>query len=190
VGRHARGGEAPGQSGIALARTGPERAELLPQLAFALFEIGDLATLQTVVDETTETAAASGDSRLAAYATIVGLWIRLSWETEGWADMAEQEATKALAAFEAAADERGLAKASALLGLVHLERAQFRAAEAAYARTADHAREAGDRRDELESCVGTAHGPGWADAPSSPVWSDAAKWRSEPKATPRLRRAC
>jgi class 3 adenylate cyclase/tetratricopeptide (TPR) repeat protein len=140
-----------GRAASLLPEQGRERAELLPQLAFALFEIGDLATLQTVVDETTETAAASGDSRLAAYATIVGLWIRLSWETEGWADMAEQEATKALAAFEAAADERGLAKASALLGLVHLERAQFRAAEAAYARAADHAREADDRRDELES---------------------------------------
>jgi class 3 adenylate cyclase len=128
-----------------------DRAELLTQLAFALFETGDLARLQDVVDETTATAAASGDPSLAAYAAILDLWTRLSWETEGWADIAEAEATKAIAAFEAAADDRGLAKAWALLGLVHVERAESAAAEQAYETAARHARAAGDRRDELES---------------------------------------
>jgi tetratricopeptide (TPR) repeat protein len=48
-------------------------------------------------------------------------------------------------------DERGLAKGWALLGLVHIERAQFAAAEQAWEQAATHARHAGDRRDELES---------------------------------------
>jgi class 3 adenylate cyclase/tetratricopeptide (TPR) repeat protein len=128
-----------------------ERAELLPQLAFALFETGGLERLEGVVDETTETAVASGDSDLEAYATILGLWIRLSWNPEGWAEEAQREATTALAAFEAAGDERGLAKAWALLGLVHVERAQFAAAEEAWEKAAAHAQHVGDRRDELES---------------------------------------
>ena len=56
-----------------------------------------------------------------------------------------------MSAFAAAGDERGLAKAWALLGLVHIERAQFGAAEEAWEKAAAHAHRAGDRRDELES---------------------------------------
>jgi class 3 adenylate cyclase/tetratricopeptide (TPR) repeat protein len=128
-----------------------ERAELLPQLAFALFETGEFEQLQDVVDETTETAIACGAPDLEAYAVILGLWIRLSWNPEGWADEAQRQAAAAISAFEAAKDERGLAKAWALLGLVEIERAQFGAAEEAWEKAASHAQRAGDRRDELES---------------------------------------
>src|SRR4051812_8167492 len=128
-----------------------ERAELLPQLAFALFETGEFERLQAVVAETTATAAASGAPDLAAYAQIVGLWIRLSWNPEGWVEEAQAEAAGALEAFAAVGDDRGLAKGWALLGLVHIERAQFAAAEEAWEQAAAHAHAAGDRRDELES---------------------------------------
>jgi tetratricopeptide (TPR) repeat protein len=128
-----------------------ERAELLPQLAFALFETGDFARLQDVVAETRKTAAASGNSSLEAYAVILGLWIEISWAPEGWADAAQREAATAIFAFEAARDDRGLAKAWALLGLVYLVRAQFAGAEQAWEKAAEHAQKAGDRRDELES---------------------------------------
>jgi AAA ATPase domain/Adenylate and Guanylate cyclase catalytic domain len=129
----------------------PERAELLPQLAFALFETGDFARLQEVVAETRKAAAASGNSSLEAYAVILGLWIDVSWAPEGWADAAQREAATAIFAFEAARDDRGLAKAWALLGLVYLVRAQFAGAEQAWEKAAEHAQRAGDRRDELES---------------------------------------
>ncbi len=129
----------------------PERAELLIQLAFALFETGDFGRLQDVVVETRETAAASGDPSLEAYAAIIGLWIDISWNPEGWVDEAEREATRAISAFEAAGDQRGLAKGWGLLGLVSLVRAQFSAAEEAWEKAAAHAQQAGDRRDELES---------------------------------------
>jgi tetratricopeptide (TPR) repeat protein len=133
-----------------LPERGRERAELLPQLAFALLEIGDFERLQAVVDETIETAAACGAPDLAAYARIVGLWMRLSWNPDGWAEAAQPQAEEAIVAFTEAGDERGLAKAWALLGLVHIERAQFAAAEQAWERAAGHAHRAGDRRDELE----------------------------------------
>ena len=129
----------------------PERAELLPQLAFALFETGDFEELQDVVAETRRTASASGSSSLEAYAVILGLWIEISWAPAGWADTAQREAATAISAFEAAGDERGLAKAWALFGLVYLVRAQFAAAEEAWEKAAEHAQRAGDRRDELES---------------------------------------
>jgi class 3 adenylate cyclase/tetratricopeptide (TPR) repeat protein len=130
---------------------GRERAELLPQLAFALFETGDFERLQAVVDETIDTAAACGAPDLAAYADIVGLWIRLSWNPDGWVEAAQTEAKRAIRAFTAVGDERGLAKGWALLGLVHIERAQFAAAEQAWESAARHAHRAGERRDELES---------------------------------------
>ena len=129
----------------------PERAELLPQLAFALFETGDFDRLKGVVAETRRTAVASGSSSLEAYAVILGLWIDVAWAPEGWADEAQREAATAIFAFEAARDDRGLAKAWALLGLVYLVRAQFASAEQAWEKAAEHAQRACDRRDELES---------------------------------------
>ncbi len=134
-----------------LPEQNPERAELLPQVAFALLETGDFARLQDVVAETRKTAAASGDPSLEAYAVILGLWIDATWAPEGWADAAQQEAATAIFAFEGARDDRGLAKAWALLGLVYLVRAQFAGAEQAWEKAAEHAQRAGDRRDELES---------------------------------------
>jgi tetratricopeptide (TPR) repeat protein len=134
-----------------LPESDPERAELLPQLAFALFETGDFARLRDVVAETRKTAAASGDPSLEAYAVILGLWIDVSWAPEGWAEAAQQEAATAIFTFEAARDDRGLAKAWALLGLVYLDRAKFANAEQAWEKAAEHAQRAGDRRDELES---------------------------------------
>ncbi len=134
-----------------LAEGEPDRSELLPQLAYALFEIGDLERLRDVVAEATDTAARSRDRALGAYALILDMFVRLAWETEGWAEMAQPEALKAIKAFEQIGDERGLAKAWALLGVVHIERAQFGEAEQAWEKAADYAHSVGDRRDELES---------------------------------------
>jgi class 3 adenylate cyclase/tetratricopeptide (TPR) repeat protein len=127
------------------------RVELLPNLAFALMETGDFERLQAVVAETASAAAAVGDAGLEAHATILGLWIRLFTDPEGWADEAQREATGAIFAFEDVGDHRGLAKAWSLLGLVHIMATQFTRAEDAWRRAAGHAHRAGDRRDELES---------------------------------------
>ena len=140
-----------------------ERAELLAQLAFALLDTGDFERLEDVVDEMTRDRGRLATPELEPYAAIAGpLADRLSWNPEGWAEAADSEGDAGDAAFEAAGDERGLAKAWALLGLVHIERAQFRSAEDAWTRAAAHAHRCGDRRDELESLswVPLACGPG------------------------------
>jgi class 3 adenylate cyclase/tetratricopeptide (TPR) repeat protein len=133
-----------------LSANDPERLELLPQLAFALLETGDFARLQDAAGETSRAAEASGDPGLRGHALVLGLWIRLFTDPEGWAGEAEREATRAIAAFEEIGDERGLAKGWSLVGLVHLTRAHFGPAEEAWRKAAHHARLAGDRRDELE----------------------------------------
>jgi class 3 adenylate cyclase/tetratricopeptide (TPR) repeat protein len=128
-----------------------KRAELLPDLAFALLETGDLAGMQEIVEETRSAAAASGDARLEAQSALLALWAQLFTDPEGWAEAAEREATRAISIFEAEDDHRGLAKAWSLLGLFHLTLCRFRAAEEAWERAARHAHAAGDEREMLES---------------------------------------
>ncbi|MGH2572037.1 MAG: ATP-binding protein [Actinomycetota bacterium] len=129
----------------------PERLELVPRLAFGLMETGDFAKLQSVVAEASEAVAASGDPGLQAHTVILGLWIRLFTEPEGWAEQARKEATQAISAFEQLGDERGLAEGWSLLGLVNMMKAQFGPAEKAWEEAAAHAHQSGDERDELES---------------------------------------
>jgi class 3 adenylate cyclase/tetratricopeptide (TPR) repeat protein len=126
----------------------PERVDLSLQLGFALLETGEFARLQVLLAEMNE---AAGDESLKAQTLILGLWVRLWTDPEGWAEESEREARRAIAAFQEAGDDRGLAKGWALLGLVHGMRAEFHAAEEAWSEAAEHARVAEDRRDELES---------------------------------------
>jgi class 3 adenylate cyclase/tetratricopeptide (TPR) repeat protein len=127
------------------------RLELLPDLAFALMETGDFPGLQAIVAETSAAASEMRDAGLQAHAGILSLWIRLFTNPEGWAAEAQRESTRAITSFEAIGNQRGLAKGWSLLGLVNIMKAQFAAAEEAFENAADHARRAGDRRDELES---------------------------------------
>jgi class 3 adenylate cyclase/tetratricopeptide (TPR) repeat protein len=134
-----------------LPESHPERLELLPELAFALLETGDLARLQSVVAETSELASASGDAGLQGRAVILGLWMRLFTNPEGWAEEAQREAGRVISDFDKLGDERGLARGWSLLGLVHFAMGHFGEAEGAWEKASIHARRAGDHRDELES---------------------------------------
>lgn len=134
-----------------LPRGAPERLELLPQRAFALLESGDLGGLQVAVAELDSEATAAGDPRMLAHALVLGSWIRLFTNPEGWADDARQQGRLAITTFQRFGDHRGLTKSWSLLGLVHMMTGRFEAAEQAWERAAGHARAAGDHRDELES---------------------------------------
>jgi class 3 adenylate cyclase/tetratricopeptide (TPR) repeat protein len=126
------------------------RLELLPDVAFALMETGDFDRLAAVARELNDAAEEMGDIRLQAHAIVLTLWIRLFTDPEGWAAEAEREARRAIAAFRELEDEGGLARAWSLIGLVQLVNARFAPAEDAWSRAAEHARQAGNRRDELE----------------------------------------
>jgi tetratricopeptide (TPR) repeat protein len=128
----------------------PARLELLPDLAFALAEVGDFPRMQEVVTETTEAAKTSGDITLQAQAMILSLWMRVYTDPEGWAEEAFRQATQALLTFERQGNERGLAQGWSLLGIVHLLTCQFAKSEEAWEQAAAHAHAAGDQRQELE----------------------------------------
>jgi class 3 adenylate cyclase/tetratricopeptide (TPR) repeat protein len=137
---------------IALAPVDDERrADVFPDLAFALLETGDFPGMQEIVEETRTAAAARGDARLEAQGALLALWAQLYTDPEGWAEEAEREAKRAIGVFEAEGDERGLAKAWALLGVFNLLTCQFGASEEAWEQAARHAEAAGDERDMLES---------------------------------------
>ena len=133
-----------------LSATDPARLELLPDLAFSRLETGDFTGVQEVVSETNLAATTSGDRRLLAQARILGLWVRLFTDPEGWAQEVPGEATRAISMFEDLEDERGLAKAWSLLGLFHLTKCEFGASEQAWEKAAAHAEAAGDERARLE----------------------------------------
>jgi class 3 adenylate cyclase/tetratricopeptide (TPR) repeat protein len=132
-------------------RDDPARLRLLPELAFALVETGDLGRTQDVIAEMREAATASADRRLQAHALILDLWVRFLAEPEGWADEASREAQRAISVFEEHDDEDGLAKGWSLLGLFHLTKCSFGASEEAWEKAAAHAYSAGDHREWLES---------------------------------------
>ncbi len=127
------------------------RLDCLPSLAFALLETGDFTRLEQVAADTSDAAAASGEPRAEAHAVLLGLWIRLFTNPEGWAEDAMNEATRGISVFEQLGDEQGLSKSWSLLGLVHLYTTQFRLSEEAWERSSVHAHRAGNHREELES---------------------------------------
>ena len=132
------------------------RLELLPEVAFALMETADFDRLVAVAREMAQAAAETGDVGLQAHAIVIGLWIRVFTNPEGWVAEAEREAREAIATFRRLGDERGLARAWSLLGLVGMVSSRLASAEEAWSRAVEHAQRAGDRREALEGLAWVA----------------------------------
>jgi class 3 adenylate cyclase/tetratricopeptide (TPR) repeat protein len=132
------------------------RLELLPEVAFALMETADFDRLVAVAREMAQAAAETGDVGLQAHAIVIGLWIRVFTNPEGWVAEAEREARGAIATFRRLGDERGLARAWSLLGLVGMVSSRLASAEEAWSRAVEHAQRAGNRREALEGLAWVA----------------------------------
>jgi len=139
------------RSAALLPEHDPRRLELLPELAFALMETADFDRLVEVSRMMDEAVAATGDAALRAHASVVALRVRVFTDPEGWAAEAEPAAAAAIRSFGELGDERGLARAWALLGLVRSMYARFGPSEEAWSQAAAHARRAGQRREAMES---------------------------------------
>jgi class 3 adenylate cyclase/tetratricopeptide (TPR) repeat protein len=132
------------------------RLELLPEIAFALMETADFDRLVAVAREMEEAAAETGDIGHQAHAIVIGLWIRLFTNPDSWSAEAEPQARRAIATFHRLGDERGLARAWSLLGLVGMLNSRLALAEDAWSRAVEHAQRAGNRRDALEGLAWVA----------------------------------
>jgi len=137
----------------------PARLELLPDLAEALSEEGELARATAVLDEAAALAAAAGDGRTEAHATIVRLLLAESTDPEGRSDVALKELERIIPIFESLGDDVGLARSHRLAADVHWSQARYGPSAEALGRALDHARRAGAAREESE-CLGQLVGCG------------------------------
>jgi tetratricopeptide (TPR) repeat protein len=90
------------------------------------------------------------DERLEAHAVVEQLFLRIQVDTEKAMTEARELGERLQASFEANQDARGLCKLWRLRALVHWLEGKCLAADAAWARAAEYARETGDDRERAE----------------------------------------
>jgi predicted ATPase/class 3 adenylate cyclase len=139
----------------------PERLELLPDLATALVETGEFAAAESLLEETMREAKRFGNAGVQAHAMLAGLLLQLSTRPQGWTEHAIGEAKRAAKIFEEIGDQRGLAKAWGTIGEAHWMKCHFADAEDAYVVSLEHARKAGDERQESWGLYMLAAGVAW-----------------------------
>jgi tetratricopeptide (TPR) repeat protein len=118
-----------------------QRLRSLPALADALGETGPGDRPLSLLDEGLAIAQTLGDPSVRAHLLLAR---RRHSHEQPFTDLAERDATEALATFEQAGDELGLASAWRMLGDVNWVRLKVAAAAAAWERSADHAAAGGD----------------------------------------------
>ena len=129
----------------------PWRLDLLDDLAEALVEVGELTKAEALLEEGMRAAAATEDERLREDLALARLFVRFVADPEGWGEVVPHEAARAISVFEQAGDQIGLAKAWRLLGSAHGTACRYGQAENAVQKAIDHAKLAGDRRQETRS---------------------------------------
>jgi tetratricopeptide (TPR) repeat protein len=132
-----------------LERKDGARAQLLPDLSVALFQVGELARADTVLAGAIEEARAVGDRCLEWRARVqrsdAQLYAHLAG---GKVEDVVAEAEDAVAVFEEEGDDLGLARAWSLLSNARSVSGQVAKSAEAAERAAEHARRAGSRREE------------------------------------------
>jgi tetratricopeptide (TPR) repeat protein len=135
----------------------PARLALLPDLAEALTESGELPWAELFLEEALAGATERGDERLAAEAALVKLHVsRYADKLDRWTATMHDEGMRAIRIFEELGDHAGLARAWRLIMNAQGVAYQFGAAAEAAQRAAEEARLAGDSRQETRAASGYA----------------------------------
>jgi tetratricopeptide (TPR) repeat protein len=150
-----------GRAAELLPENDAARLELMPDLATALTEVGELSQADSILGETIEAARALGNEHLEWRARLgrasVQLWMGGSQE-QGAA-----VAAQAVEAFGRLGDELGLASAWNLVALTRFWFGTTAAAEEAWRHAIEHARRAESPREEGQALswllIGTWNGP-------------------------------
>jgi class 3 adenylate cyclase/tetratricopeptide (TPR) repeat protein len=129
----------------------PTRPVLLNDLGTALTDLGDLRRASEVLDQAAEGAAAAGDRGLEWHARVQGAWVRgVQGPMRRW-DSVLGELREAINVFEELGDETGLARAWTFMAEHFNDLAKRGEMAEAASRAMEHARQAGDRREEAMS---------------------------------------
>jgi predicted ATPase/class 3 adenylate cyclase len=148
-----------------LPERGRARIELLPDLGEAMMETGEFAWAQLYLDEAVEAAGELRDARLEANATLTRLLVRhhTADDLEAFRREVERECLRVIPFLEQEGAHSELAKAWRFLGFVHGSVLRYGDAADAVQRAVDHARLAGDSRQEATNAsqytVAALHGP-------------------------------
>src|SRR3954468_16406817 len=127
----------------------PLRLAIFPDLGEALMQLGEFEQAGSLLEDAVATAELAGEQVLAANARLVLQFVRLlAGETDGWTEEATKAAEAAIALCEPAGDDVGVARAWRVLGWIDGNACRYGAAVAALARAIEHARRAGDVRQE------------------------------------------
>ena len=126
-----------------------ERLDLLPDLGEALMDVGEFAEAERVLREAIAASDEAGDHRLRADAALALALVEFYADPPpDWSQRAARIARGAIPVFELMGDEAGQAKAWRVLGAVHAMALRYGDAAGAVARATEHARAAGDLRQE------------------------------------------
>jgi class 3 adenylate cyclase/tetratricopeptide (TPR) repeat protein len=127
----------------------PKRLALFPDLGEALMQLGEFEQATSLLEDAVATAEMSGELVLAANARLVRQFVRLlAGETDGWTAEATEAAEMAIVLCEQEGDDVGLARASRVLAWISGNSGRYGAAADALERAIEHARGAGDVRQE------------------------------------------
>jgi class 3 adenylate cyclase/tetratricopeptide (TPR) repeat protein len=142
----------------------PARIELLPDLGEALADIGEFAWAEVFLDEAMAAPDADSADRVRTRAELVLLWVRGQAGTpERWSDRMVSTAEAAIPIFEKAGDEAGQATAWRLLAWIHGTCLRYGLAADAAEQAVEHARLAGDSRQERRAAtqyaIAAVYGP-------------------------------
>jgi tetratricopeptide (TPR) repeat protein len=127
----------------------PDRLELIVDLGAALHGFGEFARADAVLLEAIATAVEAGDRRVEAHATLAHLHLRMFTDSAFTVAEIHEEVARAIPIFEEHDDQRGLARAWRLLSWAHNLVLRQASRQEALERGLDHARRAGDRREEI-----------------------------------------
>jgi class 3 adenylate cyclase/tetratricopeptide (TPR) repeat protein len=126
----------------------PSRRELLTELGSALMMTGDFTRADLVLTEAQEAATAAGDRRLEARTRIEREFFKAFAGSEDASLSIAQVTADAIPVLEATEDDLGLARAWRLRSEVELRAGRWGARAEALERALEHARLAGDLREE------------------------------------------
>jgi tetratricopeptide (TPR) repeat protein len=123
--------------------------ELMPDLGYALFEVGQLENANAVLGEALARSRARGDPGLEWNAAVKLANAKMYTDPDGIdGDVLVSDANRAIEVLEELGDQLGLSRAWALLGEALWTQGKMAAAAEASARAAEFGRRAGSPRDE------------------------------------------
>jgi predicted ATPase/class 3 adenylate cyclase len=137
-----------GRAEALLQPSDPARLALLPDLALALWEGGSSEESNAVISEALARAERLGDPEMNAHVSLMRWFLAENYE--GAHERVRSVAQQAAYLFERSGDERGLARAWHLIGLVEWDLGQAGTQLAALERALEHAQRAGDAFETAE----------------------------------------